>query len=381
MAVLGNGTDTGNSIRMPAATSALVGVFPTRGLVSIAGIAPLDWLLDNTGPDRAHVTDAAIALAVMAGEDPARPADYRIGAEGAAPALTRTTSSRDALNGKRFGVPAFILAGAGIPFQGIPAAETASAGRGRYAYARRELPLRPETRAMFMKAIDALRAAGATVVFDDSILPDSFAEDRSRVAHFAYIRDGTEQLPRGVRPAAIPLRRGVREGRRLAALPATSSAARGRPPATLGRSDRIRSASKTNPHAERRRTTRRAGARSSAYRETLDRLQLDGYVYPAIQMPPPDETMPQDGGLSTGPHSDRLGQHDRRAGGCRARGLLPERPALRTRVLRAPLARRRSARLGLRASSRRPISGGRRCWSTRACSPSSASNVRTIQPE
>jgi Asp-tRNA(Asn)/Glu-tRNA(Gln) amidotransferase A subunit family amidase len=30
MAVLGNGTDTGNSIRMPAATSALVGVFPTR---------------------------------------------------------------------------------------------------------------------------------------------------------------------------------------------------------------------------------------------------------------------------------------------------------------------------------------------------------------
>ena len=68
MAVLGNGTDTGNSIRMPAATSALVGVFPTRGLVSIAGIAPLDWLLDNTGPIARTATDAAIALAVMAGE-------------------------------------------------------------------------------------------------------------------------------------------------------------------------------------------------------------------------------------------------------------------------------------------------------------------------
>ncbi len=52
-AMLGNGTDTGNSIRMPAATSAVVGVFPTRGLVSIAGIAPLDWLLDNTGTHRA----------------------------------------------------------------------------------------------------------------------------------------------------------------------------------------------------------------------------------------------------------------------------------------------------------------------------------------
>ena len=73
MAVLGNGTDTGNSIRMPAATSALVGVYPTRGLVSIAGIAPLDWLLDNTGPIARTVTDAAIALAVMTGEDPLDP--------------------------------------------------------------------------------------------------------------------------------------------------------------------------------------------------------------------------------------------------------------------------------------------------------------------
>ena len=41
----------------------------------------------------------------------------------------------------------------------------------------------------------------------------------------------------------------------------------------------------------------------TAYLEPLDRLQLDGYVYPAIQMPPPDETMPQDGRLSEGPHS------------------------------------------------------------------------------
>jgi amidase len=68
-ALLGNGTDTGNSIRMPAATSSVVGVFPTRGLVSTAGIAPLNWLLDNTGPIARDVTDAAIALEVMAGED------------------------------------------------------------------------------------------------------------------------------------------------------------------------------------------------------------------------------------------------------------------------------------------------------------------------
>ena len=48
----------------------MVGVLPTRGLVSIAGIAPLDWLLDDTGPIARDVTDAAIALGAMAGEDP-----------------------------------------------------------------------------------------------------------------------------------------------------------------------------------------------------------------------------------------------------------------------------------------------------------------------
>src|ERR1700761_5429604 len=107
MAGLGNGTDTGNSIRMPAATSSVVGVFPTRGLVSIAGIAPLDWLLDDTGPIARDVMDAAIALGVMAGVDPldARTAESNSLAErGPYTAYLK----RDALKGKRFGVPAFI---------------------------------------------------------------------------------------------------------------------------------------------------------------------------------------------------------------------------------------------------------------------------------
>ena len=86
-AVLGNGTDTGNSIRMPSATSSVVGVFPTRGLVSIAGIAPLDWLLDNTGPIARDVTDAAIALSVMAGEDPLDPTNSWFNREGATRSL------------------------------------------------------------------------------------------------------------------------------------------------------------------------------------------------------------------------------------------------------------------------------------------------------
>jgi Asp-tRNA(Asn)/Glu-tRNA(Gln) amidotransferase A subunit family amidase len=58
----------------------------------------------------------------------------------------------------------------------------------------------------------------------------------------------------------------------------------------------------TDPAAERDYHAPRR-ATLAAYLEPLDRLRLDGYVYPAIQMPPPDETMPQDGQLSSGPHS------------------------------------------------------------------------------
>ena len=58
----------------------------------------------------------------------------------------------------------------------------------------------------------------------------------------------------------------------------------------------------TDPNAERDYHAPRR-ATLAAYLEPLDRLTLDGYVYPAIQMPPPDETLPQDGRLSEGPHS------------------------------------------------------------------------------
>ncbi len=117
-AVLGNGTDTGNSIRMPVATSNLVGIFPTRGLVSIAGIAPLDWQLDNTGPIARDVADAAIALTVMAGEDPLDP--VTAGSQSKAqPGPYTQYLKPGALKGKRFAVPAFILDGDSPAFQGV----------------------------------------------------------------------------------------------------------------------------------------------------------------------------------------------------------------------------------------------------------------------
>jgi Asp-tRNA(Asn)/Glu-tRNA(Gln) amidotransferase A subunit family amidase len=282
---------------LPAATSALVGVFPTRGLVSIAGIAPLDWLLDNTGPITRSVTDAAIALSVMAGEDSLDP--RTAGAPGPAQrAPYEPYLKADALKGKRFGVPAFVLAGDGIPFHGIPA-DVPETAADHYRTAA-NVPLHPETRELFMKAVEALKASGAEVVFDDSILPASFAKTASRVATYAYTEDGTNRFlavfgPAGYHSAAEYLK------------------AVGAPlyPSSIGTEDGYRNLGgirldqrslDSDPAAERMYHGPRRAA-LAAYLETLDRLKLDGYVYPAIQMPPPDETMPQDGRLSEGPHS------------------------------------------------------------------------------
>src|SRR5579862_9391679 len=296
-ALLGNGTDTGNSIRMPAATSSVVGLFPTRGLVSIAGIAPLDWLLDNTGPIARDVTDAAIALGVMAGEDPMDGATA--GASGKAqPGPYTQYLKKDALKGKRFGVPACILEGAGIPFQGIPAEATAEEAAAARKEAR--LALRPETRAAFMKAVDALRAAGATVVFDDSILPESFAETVSRVFTEPFLREGTENFLRDFGPAQY---HSTEEYEKAVGSPLPSVIIGGNTDPRDPRPKVAQVRFENSPEGEREVLEPRKRA-LEMYDETLDRLHLDGYVYPAIQMPPVDETMPQDGQISSGPHSD-----------------------------------------------------------------------------
>jgi len=297
-ALLGNGTDTGNSIRMPAATSSVVGVFPTRGLVSIAGIAPLDWLLDNTGPIARDVTDAAIALDVMAGEDPLDPRTIGSAAK-AQPGPYVQYLKANALQGKRFGVPAFILGGAGIPFQGIPASESATELAEDTAAAR--LPLRLETREAFMKALEGLRAAGATVIFDDSILNDSFAVTVARVGTFPYVREGTEKFLAEYGPTQY---HSADEYQKVVGSPLPATIIGGVDETT--RKDRpplIQAVFENDPQAEANVLGPRQRA-LEAYNEVLDRLHLDGFVYPAIQMPPPDETMPQDGKISEGPHSN-----------------------------------------------------------------------------
>lgn len=69
-AVVGTGSDTVNSIRSPASANSLVGIRPTRGLISRAGVIPVSFTQDAVGPLARTVADAAIMLDVMAGYDP-----------------------------------------------------------------------------------------------------------------------------------------------------------------------------------------------------------------------------------------------------------------------------------------------------------------------
>jgi aspartyl-tRNA(Asn)/glutamyl-tRNA(Gln) amidotransferase subunit A len=64
------GSDTGGSIRLPAACCGIVGVKPTYGRVSRAGAMPLSWSLDHLGPMTRTVRDAALLLELIAGADP-----------------------------------------------------------------------------------------------------------------------------------------------------------------------------------------------------------------------------------------------------------------------------------------------------------------------
>jgi aspartyl-tRNA(Asn)/glutamyl-tRNA(Gln) amidotransferase subunit A len=72
MVFIGTGTDTGGSIRIPAAFCGVVGLKPTYGLVDRAGIQPLGFSLDHIGPLARTVADARLALDAMAGSDARR---------------------------------------------------------------------------------------------------------------------------------------------------------------------------------------------------------------------------------------------------------------------------------------------------------------------
>ncbi|MEM1313625.1 MAG: amidase [Pseudomonadota bacterium] len=71
------GSDTGGSIRLPAAACGIVGVKPTAGLIGRSGVFPLSGSLDTVGPLATSVRDAALVVQAMIGHDPLDPQSVR----------------------------------------------------------------------------------------------------------------------------------------------------------------------------------------------------------------------------------------------------------------------------------------------------------------
>ncbi len=100
MAPLALGSDTGGSIRQPAAFCGVVGLKPTYGLVSRYGLVAFASSLDQIGPFARTVGDAALALSVIGGHDPRDSTSARA----AAPAPAPAPAPKD-LKGLRVGLP------------------------------------------------------------------------------------------------------------------------------------------------------------------------------------------------------------------------------------------------------------------------------------
>ena len=132
------GSDTGGSIRGPAAYCGTVGIKATYGRVSRRGVFPLSFTLDHTGPLTRSVEDAAITLQAIAGHDPLDPASAD------EPVDDYLAALEAGVRGLRLGVPRAFFAAAAAT--------------------------KPDMLAAFDRTVAALRDAGATV--EDIDLPD-----------------------------------------------------------------------------------------------------------------------------------------------------------------------------------------------------------------
>jgi aspartyl-tRNA(Asn)/glutamyl-tRNA(Gln) amidotransferase subunit A len=127
------GTDTGGSIRIPAAYCGVVGLKPTHGLIDLDGVSLLSWSLDHAGPIARSCADAAAMLAGLTGQPMTPPAV--------------------ALDGLRLGVIA----------------------------AHRDAPVvTAGVRAVFNDAVERLRAAGAIV---EDVAPDGLSHLARALMH------------------------------------------------------------------------------------------------------------------------------------------------------------------------------------------------------
>jgi aspartyl-tRNA(Asn)/glutamyl-tRNA(Gln) amidotransferase subunit A len=166
------GTDTGGSIRIPAALCGVVGFKPTYGLVSRFGITPLSWSQDHAGPLTRTVEDTALVLNSLAGHDPDDPTSVRIRALDFAKDLTK------GIQGLRLGVPMEYF----------------------------ESPIAPEVKGAVIKAIERLEELGAAVAeiswpayHDHSAIAGMIQLSEATAYHSRLIREKGSRLHPNVR--------------------------------------------------------------------------------------------------------------------------------------------------------------------------------------
>ncbi|CAE7219337.1 unnamed protein product [Rhizoctonia solani] len=139
------GTETDGSIICPSSYNNLVGIKPTIGLTSRAGVIPVSSRQDTVGPMARSVADAALILSAIAGCDPKD--NYTITAPRKVPDYTRYLDAT-AIQGKRFGVPRAVF--------------TDDRFTGNH----------PSINAEFSKALDLIRSLGGIVV-DPADIPSA----------------------------------------------------------------------------------------------------------------------------------------------------------------------------------------------------------------
>lgn len=93
------GSDTGGSIRIPAALCGTVGLKPTFGRASRVGVASLSWSLDHVGPLSRNVIDSALVMAAMSGYDRRDPGSVEV------PVPDMVTGIDAGVVGRRIGIP------------------------------------------------------------------------------------------------------------------------------------------------------------------------------------------------------------------------------------------------------------------------------------
>ncbi|KAF9440277.1 amidase signature enzyme [Macrolepiota fuliginosa MF-IS2] len=160
------GTETDGSISLPAGNNNLVGIKPTVGLTSRAGVIPISAHQDTVGPMTRSMADAAIVLSAIVGKDPND--NYTLAQPDTVPDYTKALN-RNALQGKRIGVPRHVFLNTSISGDD------------------------PSVNIQFEKALDIIRSLGATVV-DPADIPSAEEIIVSKSEYFVLDVDFKIQL-------------------------------------------------------------------------------------------------------------------------------------------------------------------------------------------